>query len=585
MTPLALLTLAPRRALAAADSAMATTVQRLSTGLRVNSARDDAAGLAIAERLTARLRGTQQGERNANDAISMLRTADGTLQALGDLLQRMRELLLQARNASNGSDERTALDNEMNQARDELTRIAQAARFNGIPLLAGADAAREHLFQIGAGRDDTLSLAVGAPMTAGDIGAVAIARSVDLRTLNGAGGFAFAGTYTTVAVTQLDFSKPQLAFRGGSARTAGAVATDYGGNAAQFQVDGQTVTLNANYGSASGVAAAVQGQLSGYTVQADGGALVITKSSAVPSPTAAPAIANGTGALSAPFTGASGSAGQAAQSTTNAGFTVDGRRVSITQDHSSGAESLIADIQAQLDASAGSGHYRVGGGSTGISITRVGAIDPPRVSGFTGIGASVFGAAPRTGFELKAGELTVKVGDGPAQSVVGTFDSPQALAAVVAQQVHGATAAVNKGTGRLEILAAKKLTLGGSAAQSSGALAFESLEVEPTGSLLDADALDDHESWRSIVRVDAALDAVTLQRATLGASESRFDAVVSQLQVEAGLVAASRGRIVDADIAQETSALSRQRILQQAATAVVAQANARAGDVLALLVR
>lgn len=576
--------LASRRALAAVDAGLATTVQRLSSGLRVNSARDDAAGLAISERLAAHLRGTRQGERNANDAVSMLATADGTLQAMGGLLQRMRELLLQAQNGSNGSADRASLNSEMGQARDELGRIAGACSFNGHALLAGAAAGDEQSFQIGAGSDDTLHVATGAPMTAGDIGGIAIARSVDLRTLNDSdGGFAFTGTYTTVAISTLDFSKPQIAFRGGSARTSGAVATNYGGgNGVQFAVDGQTVTLAADYGSASGVAAAIQGQLGGYSVAADNGAIVITKGSGVASATVAPSITNGVGAASAAFTGASGSAGTAAQASTNAGFTVDGRRVSLTADHSGDAEALKADIQAQLDAG-GAGRYSVNGGTAGLSITRVGAIDPPTVGDFTGIGGSVFAQAPRVPFELEAGDLTLQVGGGPVRAVVGRFETPQALVAAVAQQVPGVAVAVDRSTGRLEIIAARRLTVGGAAAGASGALAFESLVVDPSGSLLDADGRDSEDTRRSILRVDAAIDAVSAQRASLGASQSRLGAVISSLQDEAVLTAGGRGRIVDADLAQETSALARQRVLQQAALAVVAQANTHAGDVLALL--
>lgn len=585
MSPLAPFALGPRRALAAADEGLATTVQRLSTGLRVNSARDDAAGLAIAERLQARQRGGAQAVRNANDAISMLQTADGALQGMAGLLQRMREDLLQAMNGSNSVADVASLDADLRQTRDELDRLAAAASFNGMPLLAGDEAGAERLFQVGAGSDDTLLLPVGAPMRAADLGRLAIADSVDLRTLNNTDtGFAFVGTYTTVRLANLDFSRPEVAFSGGALRSAAGTPTDYsGGGSAQFSVDGRNVTLAADYGSAAGVAAAIQSQLDGtrYAVSAEGGRVRITKTARASGATAAPVIANASGNAAA-FTGGEALAGTAAAATTNAGFTVDGARVALTADHSGNFAGLVADIQAQLDR-AGRGRYSVSGSEAGLSITRTGAISPPVVGGFTGAGASVFAEAPRSGYTLGAGDLSVQVGGGAPRWVTGTFQTPQSLVAAVARQVPGAAVAIDRTTGALQIASAKRLVIGGSAAEASGALAFRALEVEPSGSLMDLDATDPDEARRSLLRVDAALDAVNAQRAVIGASQGRLDAVIAQLQLEGETVAATRGRIVDADMGAEAAALARRQVLQQAGMAMVAQANARPRDVLDLL--
>ena len=578
-------TLAPRRALAAVQSAVATTVQRLSSGLRVNSARDDAAGLAISERLQARVRGGVQAVRNANDAISMLHTADGALQGMSGLLQRMREDLVQALNGSNSSADRASLDADLKQQRDELDRLAGAASFNGMALLSGDEAGAQRLFQIGAGSDDTLSLAVGAPMRAADLGGLAIADSVDLRTLNNTdGGFAFAGTYTTVPISDLDFSRPEVAFSGGALRSTAGVPTDYSaGQQAQFTVDGRSVSLTADYGSVAGVAAAIQSQLdaSRYAVTVDAGRVRITKTSRASASTSAPVIANASGQAAA-FTGGQSIAGTAYSATTNAGFSVDGLRVQLTADHSGDFAGLLADIQAQLDRG-GSGRYTVAGSASGLSITRVGAIEAPVVSGFSGAGATVFAESPRVGFELAPGDLSIQVGGGAVHAVVGRFQTPQDLVSAVQQQVPGVSVTIDRTTGALQIASASRLVLSGTAAQASGALAFDSLEVEPTGSLMDLDATDADEARRSLLRVDAALDAVNAQRAVLGAAESRFDAVISQLQTEGAAVAATRGRIVDADMGAETAALARQQVLQQAALAVVAQANLHERDVLDLI--
>ena len=132
------------------NSSMATSIQRLSTGLRVNSAKDDAAGLAIAERMNAQVRGMNVAIRNASDGISLAQTAEGALAKVGDMAQRMRELAVQSANATNNDDDRLALDAEYQQLGQEIDRTLAAAQFNGKAIL-GADAGTDLEFQIGAG--------------------------------------------------------------------------------------------------------------------------------------------------------------------------------------------------------------------------------------------------------------------------------------------------------------------------------------------------------------------------------------------------------------------------------------------------
>jgi flagellin len=575
-------TLAARRALSSHAGGLQTSLQRLSSGLRVNSARDDAAGLGLAERLTSRLRGARQAARNANDAISLFQTADGALAGMAERLQRTRELVVQALSEATSESDRRAIDGEVRQQLAELDRTAASTRFNGRALLDGSIGSS--CWQVGAASADTLEIAFDTSVRAADLGAIARARSTDLRTIgNRAGGFVFAATYTTVPVSQLDFSQPELRFSGGSARTNTTPPTDYGGgNTATFTVDGATVTLNADYGGLGGVANAVQSQLSGYVVTHDGSRITITKTTGAPQPTAAPQIAAVSGAGANVFAAASGSAGTAAQRTTNAGFTVDGRRVALTADHSGDFDGLLADIQRQLDAGA-RGAYTVSGSNGGISIRRNSGVDPPVVGGFTGIGASVFASAPVTGLTLGAGELYLQLGDGPRIAVTGTFVTPQALADGIRRQVPGCVTSIDEATGRLEIDAGRRITLSGTAAEASGSLAFESLVVEPDGSLDDVDATEAAEGRRSVLRIDVALDTLMAQRATFGALQTRFEAVIDTLQVEASQAAAARGRIVDADLAAETAELARRQVLQRSATALLAQANARRADVLALL--
>ena len=120
-----------RRQLGQTDEGLARTLQRLSSGLRINSAKDDAAGLAIAGRMTSQIRGMNQASRNANDGISMLQTADGALSNSADLLQRIRELAVQAANSTNSAADRQGIQAEISQALAELDRVAQATTFNG----------------------------------------------------------------------------------------------------------------------------------------------------------------------------------------------------------------------------------------------------------------------------------------------------------------------------------------------------------------------------------------------------------------------------------------------------------------------
>src|SRR5438067_9795933 len=126
-----------QRNLSTSQSSLQTSIQRLSSGLRINSAKDDAAGLAISSRMTSQINGMDQATRNANDGVSMAQTADGALSSSSDILQRVRQLAVQSSNASNTSSDRAALQNEVTQMGSELNRIAQTTQFNGQNLLDG----------------------------------------------------------------------------------------------------------------------------------------------------------------------------------------------------------------------------------------------------------------------------------------------------------------------------------------------------------------------------------------------------------------------------------------------------------------
>lgn len=154
-----------QRNLTTSQGSLATSMQRLSSGLRVNSAKDDAAGLAIAERMSTQIRGMNVAIRNANDGISFSQTAEGALSKIGDNLQRMRELAVQSRNATNSEGDRANLQKEFGQLQDEIDRTIKNAKFNGGSLFSSADATLT--FQVGAGTDDSDKITVSSAAIGG----------------------------------------------------------------------------------------------------------------------------------------------------------------------------------------------------------------------------------------------------------------------------------------------------------------------------------------------------------------------------------------------------------------------------------
>ncbi|MGE4244074.1 flagellin [Ramlibacter sp.] len=145
-----------QRNLGASQASLNTSIQRLSTGLRINSAKDDAAGLAIAERMNAKVRGLNVASRNANDGVSLAQTADGALGKVGDMIQRMRELAVQSSNATNTSADRSALQQEVSELKSEIDRVAGTTAFNGTKLLDGSFSAAK--FQVGADAGESITI-------------------------------------------------------------------------------------------------------------------------------------------------------------------------------------------------------------------------------------------------------------------------------------------------------------------------------------------------------------------------------------------------------------------------------------------
>ncbi len=161
--------LTAQRNLSSSQSSLATSMQRLSSGMRINSAKDDAAGLAISERMTSQIKGLTQASRNANDGISLAQTAEGALGTIGNNLQRIRELSVQSRNATNSTDDRAALQKEVAQLKSEIDRVANTTSFNGTKLLDGSFTNQS--FQVGADQGQTIDVANIADANVAALGA------------------------------------------------------------------------------------------------------------------------------------------------------------------------------------------------------------------------------------------------------------------------------------------------------------------------------------------------------------------------------------------------------------------------------
>ena len=395
--------LTAQRNLSNSQGTLATAMQRLSSGLRVNSAKDDAAGLAIAERMNTQVKGLTVASRNANDGISLSQTAEGALGKVGDMLQRMRELAVQAGNATNSTSDRKALQSEVSQLSSEIDRIAKTTTFNGTKILDGSFAGA--VFQVGANAGDNIS-----------VGSLADARGADLGSVQ----------FAQVSVANID---------------SAAVVTGYASTIADgdlsITVNGTTTSIGSIPPASSGserlgqVAAAINSK------SADTGVIAfVTKAD-------------------------------------NGNFSIE----------------LRSD--------------RV---QTGVTPTAA--------------------AIP-----------TINFGTTASASTVG-FAAPTFAAATSAADTKGVDT-VNVST-------------------QAGA-------------------------WTALKKIDAAIDSVNSSRANLGALQSRFENAISTIAVQNENISASRGRIIDADFAMETANLSRAQILQQAGTAMVAQANQLPQSVLQLL--
>jgi len=595
-----------QRNLNSSQSALATSLQRLSSGLRINSAKDDAAGLAISDRFTTQIRGLNQASRNANDAISLSQTAEGALGEVTSNLQRIRELAVQSANATNSSSDRAALDLEVQQRLAEIDRIASSTSFNGQKILDGTFG--QAAFQVGANVGETITLDLSTSMRPNEIGVLATATStIDLNTV--ASTSPQAATSTSATITPTDFSTIAATATtsvvsgtytaGSSTTTSDAFQFVIDGVVASDRLSGQNTAANIQ----TDIEAFVAGSSGAYTLtgsvatsdlvisKTDGTdlALTLTTSNAVGSTTAAAGTVTastfGTGFI------ATHTNGTIEDTSANESITIGGTAIALTSNITSAADlvtvindALTAANNTTVVASAGTGGELVlttaatGAGVAAPTPTSVGT----DAATLLGTIVDVAGTDGATLVINNAADFQIQLGTSTAVSVAnGSFTSAQSIVDAVNTALAGNATAELNDNGTISIFSDQNVTVTGTTGVTTlGLPATTALDATGLSSLVVTSVTDSNDAIR---RIDAALGSVSELRSTFGAIQNRFESTISNLGTTVENLSAARSRILDTDFASETANLTRAQILQQAGTAILSQANALPQNVLSLL--
>ena len=545
-------------------------MERLSSGLRINSAKDDAAGLAISTGMQSQIKGINQAVRNANDGISMSQTAEGSMDEMTNILQRMRELSVQSANDTNSSENRVSIQKEVTQLQSELDRIASTTQFNGTNLLDGSNSSTT--LQIGANSGETLSFEIdavtindlglngdlqkedlnGGRVTAADIAADTVeVNGVKLAefdssdyTGNQAGGMASVINYTTEdsGVTASAYNIVQ----GDAVDTSGATATGITNGLTIAVGSGSAITLGAT-SSMNNLVDTINRDVSGVNASlGDQGELVIS---------------NDTGEK-IKIDGNVGSSGLIAQE--NEGFlalkSADGSDIRI---HDTGAAdtSTITTGYGFL-ASNGAGSII---GEAVATASSIDVADKVQINGVDLVSGGVGTATATLANHVTAiNALTEQTG------VTASLDT--ATSSIVFTSEDGSAIQITSGAETQE--------------KRDTALADLGLQGEMGGKVIDAQGINVETmagATKTLGLIDDALDKISSSRATLGAVQNRLSSTISNLENVSQNLSASNSRIQDADFAAETSKMSKAQILQQAGTSMLSQANASTQNVLSLL--
>lgn len=499
--------LTAQRHLSASQLSLTTTMQRLSSGLRVNSAKDDAAGLAISERMNTQVRGMAVASRNANDGISLSQVAEGAMQKLTDILQRSRELAVQAANGTNSSSDRQALDRERAQLLQEFARIASTSSFNGQKLIDGSFMAQS--FQVGANAGEVIGVNLPS-LQAPNLGA----HGWPLQQSPSTNSYAIArGNDEMVPAGDLVLrDKPIAIERNESMASIAKKINDAGFDPKIY-------------------------------AQASTSAVLSFNKSLPPS----------TPPVTVTVKLIAGDDLSKAQS------------VSFTWDH---ANPDVASIKQAINAVSGQTGVRAEDGPYADDVRLVNdAGETIRVLNDSAPGVSMF--------------IRDNLGTGNSWGMGVT--------------VPGANGAGVLGAGAHDIQVQGNLAMMSEDSFDMDGGDYD-LDGDPTGpfpamqwtvqkfKLTDARLNTAEHARQALIIYDAALRQVTSARADVGAVQSRFESVIANIDIAAENMAASRSRIVDVDYAVETAKLAQQQILQDAGTAMLAQAHSVVAEqALALL--
>ena len=491
--------LTAQRNLSMSQGSLNTAIQRLSSGLRINSAKDDAAGLAIADRMTAQVRGLNQAARNANDGISLAQTAEGAMKSVGDMLQRIRELAVQSANASNSASDRQALNQEVGQLTAELDRIAQNTEFNGQKILDGSFGTAK--YQVGANANQTI-----------------VAATANIRTAQYGNNQNIASSGAGTLATSASW---------------GANGVAIGTLAVNGYIGGQSIAIATN-ATSKDIAA---------SINLATGSTGVTASARTTAELTFSTVGSYSFQLRSDNTPTGTNLGQAVSFSITATNTADGLTQAVSAINEQSAKTGVV---AALNSS-----------NTGIILTS------------------------STGNDIMLAKASA---DSTNSGSMGMQKLDASGAAVGAAATLATSGSVNMITSGYVVLDSQKsFSIGASgtnAFDTSTGVSYGSSTLNSVGAL-DITTFD--RATEALKTVDAALSFISSERAKLGALQSRFESAVAALTVSSENLTASRSRIQDADFAAETAALSRAQILQQAGTAMVAQANQLPQSVLKLL--
>ncbi len=546
-----------QRQLGKSQATQNEAMERLSSGLRINSAKDDAAGLAISTGFNSQITGINQAVRNANDGVSMTQTAEGSMDEMTNILQRMRELSVQSANDTNSSSNRESIQKEVDQLHSELDRIASTTEFNGTKLLDGS--AGETTLQIGANSGQTLSFSIDG-VTTNDLGLNGNLNKAELN----------SGRVGTTATADAD-----LLVNG---ENIGAVASKVGNQAGAI-VDAINLKT-AETGVTASAYNVIQGSSESSTVNGITDGMTIKAGSA------------GTVTLGA------------TSSMDNLVETINRDVAGVTASKGDNGELLLTNDNGEDIVVGGS---QAGSGITDDVYTGYVALDSaddtpigitganPDTSGFrTSNGAGSMNVVIAAGSVVAADKITIN-GEDLTYTGAATI-SASADAAIVAINAltdeTGVTASINDTAGQVITLSSADGSaveiLSGRDAQADRltSLTKMGMDIEMGGKVVDSlgtNVSTVQGATDSITKIDEALDKITSSRANLGAIQNRLSSTISNLENVSQNLSASNSRIQDADFASETSKMSKAQILQQAGTSMLSQANASSQSVLSLL--